>query len=176
MINNNNHYIVSVYEKVMVKLEEAARSLIAHKLITSITGSLSDRAKRRMENAAEEIYTILKKREKKVATIGEMKIGLKWGDEISNWARATSLALSEFEQTNPEAYEEFKEIKEKHKTSRRAYLEFEGNLPGEYYIQIIRDVVGNINYHQAAQTYRAILILGKGLKKEGGMTKLLLSE
>ena len=40
----------------MVKLEEVAESLIAHKLITSTTGSVSDRAKRKMENAGKEAY------------------------------------------------------------------------------------------------------------------------
>jgi len=160
----------------MVKLEEVVGSLIAHKLITSTTGSVSDRAKRRMDSAAEEIYDILKKRKKKVATVKEMRVSLKWGDESIHWVRALSLALAEFEQTNPKAYEQFEKIKEKHKTSRRAYLEFEGDLPEDAYIQIIRNIVKNITYRQAEQIYGAILIMEKGSKKERGTNRIILPE
>ena len=160
----------------MVKLEELTKSLIAHKFITSTTGSLSDRAKRRMEKAGEEIYHILKNRKNKIVNIGETKIGLKWGDETTQWIRAISLALEEFKQTNPKAYEQLEEIRKKHKISRRAYLEFEGNLPEEIYFQIIHDIVGNINYGQAEQIYRAIFILGKGFGKEKGINRFTLPE
>ncbi len=177
MVNNNNYYIVSIYEEIMVfKLEEQVKSLIGHKLITSITGSVSDRTKRRMEAAAEEAYKILKNSKKKVVTIKQMKIALKWSDEQVAWARNMNLALEEFRQTHPEWGAELDKTIAIHRGVRRAYLEFEGNLFEGDYIQIIQDVVGNLPYRKASQVYNSILIMEKGLKKERGINRIILPE
>ncbi len=161
----------------MVKLEEVVESLIAHKLITSTTGSVSDRAKRRMEKAGREAYEILKKRKSKTVDIKEMKVGLRWSDDQAAWARNLNLALEEFRQEYPKIGEKLDKIIAKHRSSRRAYIDFGGEIPEEIYINIICELVKGTTSREAKQVYNSILIMEKGLRgKERGPNYLILPE
>ncbi|MBA7595915.1 hypothetical protein ES703_02881 [subsurface metagenome] len=176
MVNNNNYYIVSVYEKIMVKLEELTKSLLAHKLITSTTGSLSDRAERRMIRAAEKAYDILKKRKSTVTNIGEMKIGVRWSNDQAAWARNINLALEEFRQEHPKWGTVLDETIAKHREVRRAYVKFEGEIPEEFYIEAICDVMKGTTSQEAGKIYRSILVMEKRLKKKRGPNYVILPE
>lgn len=160
----------------MVKLEEVVRSLIAHKLITSTTGSVSDRAKRRMENAGEEAYKILKKGKEKITTVKRMNVGLRWSDDQVSWARNINLALEEFRQKHPKWGAELDETLAKHREVRRAYVGFEGEMPEEVYIEAICGVMKGTTSREARQIYRSILVMEKRLNKKKGTSYLLLPE
>ena len=160
----------------MVKLEEIARSLIAHKLITSTTGSLSDRAKRRMESAARKAYDILKKKNSTVANIEEMKIGVRWSDKQVSWARNINLALEEFKQEHPKLGAALDETIAKHRKARRTYIKFEGEIPEEFYIEVICKIMKDTTSKEAKQIYDSVLVLGERLKKKRGPNYVILPE
>lgn len=160
----------------MVKLEEVAGSLIAHKLITSTTGSLSDRTKRRMEIAGKKAYEILKKRKEKITTVKRMKVGLRWSDDQVAWARNINLALEEFRQKHRKWGIELDETIAKHREVRRAYVGFEGEIPEEVYIEAICEVMKEITPREAKQIYGSILVMEKRLNKKRGTSYLLLPE
>lgn len=66
MMNNNNYYIVSVYEKVMVErseLENKVRRLIAGDITYRVLKSLGDKGDRRLHKKAVEIVYLLNKGE-----------------------------------------------------------------------------------------------------------------
>jgi hypothetical protein len=62
MVNNNNYYIVSIYEKVMVErsdLEKRVRRLIAEDVTSKVLKSLGDKGDRRLKKGAKEIVNLL---------------------------------------------------------------------------------------------------------------------
>jgi len=91
---------------------------------------------------------------------------LKWSDKAVSFARNIALALEEFKQENPEAYQQFQEILGKHRAVRRAYLEFGGEISDELCVQAIRDTMGDITQTRAEQVYRALRKLSDSLAKK----------
>jgi len=160
----------------MVKLEELIKSMVAHKVITSTTGSLSDRAKRKMGKAGKEAYDILKRRKRKTAILGDVEVSLRWSDGQAAWARNLNLAIEEFKQKYKKPGEELDKIIAKHRKVRRAYLEFEGEVSKEFYVEAICDIMKKIPPQEAEQIYNSILIMEKGLKKQKGPNYLILPE
>ena len=158
------------------KLEEATDFLIAYKLITSTTGSLSDRTRRRMEDFGVEAYELLKKRKKRVVDFKGRRVSLKWNDDQASRARNISLAIEEFRQAHPKLGKELDRTIEKHRNVRRAYLEFEGEVPEEVYIGIVREVMEGVTLKEARQIYRSILVMEKGLERERGPSYIILPE
>lgn len=66
MINNNNYYIVSVYEEIMVErsdLEKRVRRLIAGDITYKVLKSLGDKGDRRLKKRAAEIVNLLDEEE-----------------------------------------------------------------------------------------------------------------
>lgn len=158
------------------KLEEETLRLIGHKHLTSTTGKVSDRAKRKMDKIGRGVYDILKKRKEKKFEREGLMVGLRWSDEAPAWARNISLALEELRQEDPESYKKVESKIKKHRTSRRAYIEFGGNVPEEIYIEIIQEIMGGINYEEASEIYKTMVKMEEILGKNDGLQKLLLSE
>jgi len=160
-------------------LEEQTERLIAYKFLTSTTGRISDRAKRKYEKRGEEVGKRLKEGDR-IPESSPLILNLRWSDRAVSYARNISLALEEFRQVNPEAYQQFQEILSKHRSVRRAYLEFGGEIPDEVYISVIREVVGEekISEEEARAFYNSLHRIGEGLKKkrEEGLSTLLLPE
>jgi len=160
----------------MTTLKEYAGGLIAYKFITSITGRISDRAKRVYERLGKEASERLKEKEK-LPEKSDLILRLKWSDEAVAWQRKITLALEEFKQVNPEAYEQFEKIREKHKAVRRAYLEFGGEIQDEIYVGAIKGVIKGITDRDAIAFFNRLKVTNKVLgKDEEGLQKLLLPE
>ena len=159
------------------KLEEETRKLIALKLLTSVTGSFSNRAKGRFETTRDYLGGRLKRGGELPKNFG-LDLRLRWDDVAVNRARAINLALDEFEDVNKKAYDQLEEIRRKHKDVRRAYLEFGGEVDEDVYVRIIRDIMGNeIDSEQARGIYDNTIEVGKLLGKEKtGSYKALLPE
>ncbi|GIU68329.1 MAG: hypothetical protein KatS3mg001_179 [Candidatus Pacearchaeota archaeon] len=160
----------------MSKLEEETSKLIIYKNISSTTGRISDRARRKLEKSSQEIYNLLKRRKGTELHTPEILIRLSWSDEASNWARNISLALEELKQEDPEAYKRVEEKIKKHRSTRRAYLEFEGKAIEELYIVIIQELLQCPSYEEAREIYRALLKMEEFLGKKEGLQKVLLPE
>jgi len=158
------------------KLEEETLKLIGYKHLTSTTGRVSDRAKRKMDKIGNNIYDILKKRKEKRFEREGIVVGLRWSDEAPAWARNISLALEELKQDDPEAYKRVEAKIQKHRTSRRAYIEFSGDISEQLYTEIIQEVMGGISYEEANEIYRAMIKMEEFLGKSNGLQKLLLPE
>lgn len=163
----------------VTKLEEDVQKLIAYKLITSITGTISDRTKRKYEKIGVDISEDFKNK-KKLPKDSYLIAELKWSDEAMNKARKISLGIEEFRQAYPEYGKILDETIEKHKKVRRDYLEFglkEGDLPENIYLSVIKELDKEISDTEAKQFYNIIKKLSKKLKKkENGLQKLLLPE
>lgn len=158
------------------KLLYLAEGLIGYKLITSVTGSVSDRAKRIYQKLGEEVGNRLKEKD----TLPEgsnIYLELKWGDERNAAARQTSLALEELKQVNPEAYKQFEKIKEKHKKARRGHLEFrviKGDLQEEIYIDAVKSIFKNITSKEAEKIYEGIIKMSAFLGKSPNIKQTFL--
>lgn len=158
-----------------MKLREYAEKIITYKFLTSITGKISDRAKRRFEKSGQEVSERLKAKETLKDSDLVLKLG--WGDEAVSWSRKITLALEEFKQANPEAYEQFEEIRNKHKDVRRAYIEFGGEIPDEYYIGVIKEIIPEMKKRDAVVLYNKLKIADRVLsKKKKGLQRFLLPE
>ena len=161
------------------KLEEDVQKLMVYKLITSIPGIISDRAKRKYEKIGVEIGEKFKNKQK-LPENSSLIAELKWSDEAINWARKMSLGIEEFKQAYPKYGEKLGEMIQKHKEVRRAYLEFgirRGYLPESICLEVIRDVIPGIDDKKAREFYNFIKELKEVLgKKEKGLQKLLLPE
>jgi len=151
----------------MTILENLTRYLIAEKFITSITGSISDRAKRKIEKTGDDIYDRLKRNEQ-LSKDSKLIIGLGWSDEAENWARGVALALKEFKQENSEAYNQFEEIRKKHLKVRRAYLRFGGEIVNTDYVEVIREIIGEDKFseEQALRFYETLVSIEKTFKRK----------
>ncbi len=158
------------------KLEEARR-LIALKLLTSSTGSFSDRAKRTFETTRERIGDHLKETHKELKD-SDLAVRLGWSDEAVTGARKISLAIEEFKQKYPESGKKLQELIDIHRSQRRAYLEFGGYVPDKVYIGIVREILGkdDVSYNQANEIFATIFNIGKIFEKDIGSQKSLLSE
>jgi cell fate (sporulation/competence/biofilm development) regulator YlbF (YheA/YmcA/DUF963 family) len=158
-----------------MKLREYAQEIIAYKFLTSITGKISDRAKRRFEKSGQEASERLKAKE--TLKDSDLILSLRWSDEAINWARKINLALEEFKQTNPKAYEQFEEIRDKHKDVRRAYLEFGGEIPDEHYVRVIQEIIPEMSKRDSVVFYNKLKIADRVLsKEEKGLQSFLLPE
>lgn len=147
-------------------LEKLLQELIPFKFLTSSAGVFSDRARRRYDKTAKEIGDQMKLG-KELPKSSPFELHLRWDDEMGRaYARQLSLALKEFKQVNPEAYEQFEEIRSKHKKSRRASLEFRGTVEDEKYIDAIIDLIGSgmIEELEAGKIYEALLAMSGGAK------------
>lgn len=156
-------------------LYELAKKIISYKFLTSITGSISDRAKRRYEKLAKEAGERLKKKDS-LPEDSELILNLIWDDKAVSSARNYTLALEEFKQKNPEAYIQFDEILKKHRTVRRAQLEFGGRVSEKYYIKVIQEIMPDLSEGGARLLYGSLLNTQKTLKKKKGLTTFLLPE
>ncbi len=158
-------------------LKEETEKLIVLKDITSTTGSFSDRTGRRFEKIREELGTKLKKDPKiRLPKNSKLVLKLGWSDEAVSWARKINLAIEEFNQKYPKYGKELQKLIAQHRSIRRAYLEFGGEISEEVYIGIIQDVL-NENRKNAAKVYEAISYIGYSLGKEKGSVQTsLLSE
>ena len=161
------------------KLEGLTEKLISLKLITSTTGTLSDRAKRKYEKTGEEAYKILKTK-KRLPEDSSFLINLTWDDQAVNWARNLTLAIEEFKQKYPEYGEKLSEIISKHRRTRRAYLEFglvKEDLSEEEYIEVIKGLVKGLDDEKAWNVYNSVRILeGAFNKRKRKIQRLLLPE
>ncbi|MBU2104390.1 MAG: hypothetical protein KKF67_01265 [Nanoarchaeota archaeon] len=158
------------------KLENFARDLIILKSITSTTGTVSDRAKRKYEKVGVDSSELLKEK-RCLPEDSQFSLDLKWSDQAPSWARKLTLALEEFKQVNLEAYQQFEEIRKKHKKVRRAYLEFgliKGDLPEEDYLDAIKGLIKGLNDNEVRNVYDSIRILDESLKKKKKFTETLL--
>ena len=163
----------------VTKLEEDTQKLIAYKLITSITGTISDRAKRKYEKIGIYIGGKLKGAQK-IPEDSNLRMDLKWSDEAVGWARKMSLGIREFKNEYPKYGKLLEEKIAKHKDGRRAYLEFglkKGKIPEEIYLEVINEIIPGISETKAKEFYNFIKELNQALKKkERGLQKFLLPE
>jgi hypothetical protein len=160
----------------MSKLEDEVLKLTVYRRISSTSGRLSDRARRRLEKTSQEIYRIIKRREEKEFSSDSVYLKLSWSDEAPNWARNISLALEELKQEDPEAYKKIEEKIKKHRLTRRAYLEFDGKDIEELYIVIIQELLEGTNYDEAREIYMTLVKMEELLGKKEGLQKILLPE
>jgi hypothetical protein len=149
-----------------MNLKEYTQRIIGYKFLTSITGKISDRAKRKFENTGKEASEKLKVKEK--LEDPDLTLRLGWSDESVAWARKITLALEEFKQVNPKAYNQFEEIRNKHKEIRRAYLEFGGEISDESYVGIIREIIPDMNQRDAIYFYNGLKNADNVLSKDKG--------
>ncbi len=165
-----------------LKIEGDIEKLIAYKVITSITGTISDRAKRKYERLGKEASERFKANQEIPDTSG--LIGkLDWSDKAVSAARKISLGIQEFSNRYPEYGKILEETIKKHRKVRRAYLEFglkEGKkLDKEIYIEIIKEVIEGISNENALKFYNVLVEIDKELqkkKKPMGLYTLLLPE
>ena len=160
----------------MVKTEllENVENLIAYNRITSPFGSLYKRLDRKYRELGKQVYDGLVKGNK-LPKDSFVNAKLHWED--TSLARSYSLALQEFKQVDPEAYEKFMKIKKKHTKARRNYVMFglfEGkDLPDEVYLKIMEDV--GLNRSEASKIYESLAKFRDSLneKKKESLEKLL---
>ncbi|MBS3070912.1 hypothetical protein J4407_01265 [Candidatus Pacearchaeota archaeon] len=158
-----------------LNLKDYAVNIITHKFLTSVTGKISDRAKRKFEKYGQEAAERLKVKE--ALKDSNLILRLGWSDEAVSYVRKITLALEEFKQVNPKAYTQFERIRGKHKDVRRAYIEFGGEVPDSYYIKVIKDIIPGINDKDAVVFYNRLKSADKILTKKGrGIQRLLLPE
>ncbi len=156
------------------ELLENVENLVAYNKITSPFGSLYKRLDRKYRELGKQVYEGLVKGNK-LPEKACVDARLHWED--TSLARSYSLALQEFKQVDPEAYEKFMEIKKKHTKSRRNYVMFglsEGeDLPKEIYLDIMKDV--GLTEDNASQIYDSLMDFSKSLdkKKKENLEKLL---
>ena len=140
-------------------LQNLAEDFVAYKFLTSVTGRVSDKIKRFYEKVGSEIYLRMKKGDR-LKENSNIILNLKWDDDKArSVARQISLALEEFKQVNPKAYNQLMNIKEKHAKSRRGYLEFSGVLDNDYFYNILQNIYPEINEEQKLQIFKGIILL-----------------
>ncbi|MBI3623380.1 hypothetical protein HY212_04870 [Candidatus Pacearchaeota archaeon] len=152
------------------KLEEAVENMIAFKVITSTTGSISDRAKRKLELFSRDVYDRLKKDEGfSEDSIVEARI--RWEDKLA--AKGMKLGIDEFKQQYPKEGEILQQIIDTHRGARRAYIDFNSSeeLPQDFYLKVIQSF--GITPRQAIKVYEAVTIFQESLGKKGPYNFLL---
>ena len=157
-------------------LESLGEKFLASKFISSITNVVKERFKNRYEKLGSKIGEQLKEG-KKLSEESILILSLEWSDEAPSWARKLNLALEEFKQINPKAYEQFEEIRSKHRNVRRDYIRFGGEVSEDVYIGIIRDIL-KVDDYNAHRIYNSIIGLDEIIcrKKRKGDDKYLLPE
>lgn len=169
----------------MVKreIEKDVERLIAYKLITSITGTISDRAKRKYEGLGDETSEKFKTKQA-IPETSDLVAKLKWDDKAVSAARKISLGTEEFTTKYPKYGKILAETIQKHREVRRAYLEFglkEGKeLDEEIYVEVIKEVIEGISDEKAKRFYGVLREISEELdkkkKKKEGLYTLLLPE
>ena len=176
MLNSINFYIYLFIGILMTKtLEAETEKLIVLKELTSTTGSFSDRTGRRFEKIREKIGVKLKNKPRtRLPKNSKLVLKLGWSDEAISWARKISLAIEEFKQEYPEYGKELQKFIDKHRSVRRAYLEFGGEVLADVYIEIIQEIL-NEDQKNAAKIYEAISHMGYafGKSKDSVQTSIL---
>lgn len=166
----------------VLKLEEDAGRLIALHLLKRSTGNFRDRANTRYEELREDIGKRLKERPKDKMSISTefLSVRLVWDDNVGiTGARKINLAIAEFKQKYPEYGEKLQELIDEHRSGRRAYLLFGGQVSDEVYIGIVQDIIKG-DYERSKEVYQAVRVIDANLErrkgKEGEFEKSLLSE
>ncbi len=159
----------------MGTLEDNTRRLIALKLLASVSGSFGDRVNRRFEQTREELGKRLKDKAALPENSG-LLLKLGWSDEAVKGARKINLAIEEFKQNYSKEGKKLQELIDKHRSVRRAYLQFGGIVEEDVYIEIIREVMGKLDYDRAKSIYEATNLMARVLGKEEGVQVSLLSE
>lgn len=162
-------------------LEEAVEQMVILKRITSPTGSISDRAKSRLENCSKEVYERLKEKQY-FSEDSKVYANLDWRDGKGR-ARSMALGIQEFTKLYPEYGKKLQEIiEEKHRGIRRTYIEFglnsENDLPQELYIRFIMSLGEEFTRDRSEKLYYTISefcdVIGR--VKEKGKYDILLPE
>lgn len=161
------------------KLEEIIEKMIALKRITSPTGIISDRAKRKYDDQVKEAYGRLKNKDKfsESSIIGA---DLDWYDDTRQ--RGMALGLREFEKKYPEYGKILRNIIAKHREGRRAHINFylkpDQDLPSEFYINAIMSLGDEFDRLRAEKLYGALneFFDKLGKEKEPGKYSVLLEE
>jgi len=164
-------------------IERDVEKLIAYKLITSLTGTISDRAKRKYDNLGKEASERFK-RKQVIPETSNLVGRLNWDDKAVSGARKVSLGIEEFNNKYPKYGKILAEIIQKHREVRRAYLEFglkKGKeLDEEIYIEVIKETIAGISDENALKFYNILVDINKDLsktkKKTQGLYTLLLPE
>lgn len=165
------------------EIEKNVEKLIAYKLITSITGTISDRAKRKYEKIAKSAYERFKAKQS-IPETSDLVAKLTWDDKAVSMARKISLGMEEFNNKYPKYGKILAEMIKKHREVRRAYLEF-GLKKGKeldegIYIEVIKETIEGISDEKAKKFYDLLNEINKELKKTKkkpeGLYTLLLPE
>src|SRR3989344_3879475 len=158
----NNSYIVFLYRFFMTKtkLEQAVENMVAFKVITSTTGSISDRAKRKLEAFGSEVYDRLKE-DQKVSEDAVVEARIRWEDKMV--AKGMKLGIQEFKQQYPQEGEVLQQIIDTHRGARRAYIDFNAReeLPQDFYLDVIKSF--GLTPRQAIKVYEAVMTLQESL-------------
>ena len=152
------------------KLEQAVENMVAFKIITSTTGSISDKAKRRLEVFGREVYDRLKENQG-FSDNSMVGASIRWEDKMV--AKGMRFGIEEFKQQYPKQGEVLQQIIDTHRGARRAYIDFSviGELPKEFYLGIIQQF--ELTPKQAIKVYEAVMTLQESLGKEGPYNFLL---
>ena len=152
------------------KLEQAVENMVAFKVITSTTGSISDRAKRKLEAFGSEVYDRLKENQK-VSEDAVVEARIRWEDKMV--AKGMKLGIQEFKQQYPQEGEVLQQIIDTHRGARRAYIDFNAReeLPQDFYLDVIKSF--GLTPRQAIKVYEAVMTLQESLGKEGPYNFLL---
>lgn len=140
------------------KLEEVVECMIALKRVTSPSGSISDRAKFRLDKYATEAYARLKEGQR-FSDDSCVTANLDWRDETR--AKGMALGIQEFSKKYPKYGKILDEIiNEKHRKPRRTYIEFglnsDSELPEEFYIQVIMSLGGEFTRTKSEKLFLAL--------------------
>jgi len=150
------------------EIERNVEKLIAYKLITSITGTISDRTKRKYDKLGKETSERFKA--KQVIPETSNLVGkLGWDDKAVSGARKILLGIEEFNNKYPKYGKILAETIQKHRGVRRAYLEFglkKGKeLDEEIYIEAIKETIEGVSDENALKFYNILVDINKDLRK-----------
>jgi hypothetical protein len=177
MINNNNHYIVSVYKKIMVKrseLEKKVRRLIAGDITSKVLKSLGDKGDRRLKKGAKEIVNLLGEEEPN----NRFYVGIERTEEEK--ARTLREGINAFKKQYGRYGNILEGLIAEKRIKRNKNLVYRlnkgYNLSEEDYIQIMMDL--NFERREASAMYPHILAISERLKKANEQMKrtILLSK
>jgi len=177
MINNNNYYIVSVYEKIMVRrseLEKRVRGLIAADITYRVLKSLGEKGVRRLDKRAAEIVDLLGRGELNNRFYVRIERGLE------EKARTMKEGINAFKKKYPSYGKILEGLIAEKRIERNKNLVYglnEGyHLSEEDYIQIIMDL--GFERREASAMYPHILAISERLEKadEQRERTILLSE
>ena len=165
MINNNNYYIVLVYEKNMVRrseLEKKVRGLIAADITYRVLKSLGEKGVRRLDKRAAEIVDLLDEGEE---PNNRFYVRIEGSQEEK--ARTMKEGINAFNKKYPRYGKILEGLIAEKRTKRNKNLVYglnEGyNLSEEDYVQIMMDL--GFERREASATYPHILAISERLEK-----------